>query len=155
MNRKMTRTFLSLAMIALVAGAAQAQPVPDLTGTWIGTQVCDDLVDGERESFVLTDNIAEISQSGDRIRIANFDLFYEGVVQGTGSKSGDAMVVTCDGQTADEIVRIENARVGPGGAGGWEAISIFFSEDGATTFSDCKWAYERISDDDPNVPACP
>ena len=153
-----TRKVLWLALIALVAGAAQAAPVPDLTGTWIGTQVCDDLSDGERVSFVLTDNIAEISQDGDRIRMAKFGFLYEGIVQGTGPKAGEAAIASCGGEfEVTEVVRIENVRVGPGSDGAWEAISVFFTEDEAfgTIFSDCKYAYERISDEDPNVPACP
>ncbi len=155
------KKLMIIGLLGFVAPQAEAFSF-DLTGTWIGTQVCDDLVDGVPENFVLTDNLLEISQDGQNIRMKNFGLLYEGVAQkiAGGPTKGEAVVSVCGGNfEAQEIVRIKRIRTGGPGAGSWDAESIFQSDAvpgsiGEQDFSTCKWAYERISTDDPNVPAC-
>ena len=150
-------TILTLILALAGFAAASAQPLPDVTGTYVGTQICDDLVDGERQNFLLADNLLLMKQDGDVVYMANFDLLYKGTIQGAEGKSAEALVSVCGGDfEAQEIVRIRRIRTNKAtGEGAWDATSIFESEDGGRTYSECKWEYTRISDDEPDFTPCP
>jgi hypothetical protein len=117
---------------------------------------------------VILDNPLLVVQDGDRFRflvvgsedeIAD-DLVYEGVVQTVeGSDHFEAMASICGGDyKAEEIVRlrrIETSEI----VARFDADSIFFTDDfpsfrGTLDFATCKWAYERVSMERPDVPKC-
>ena len=152
----MIKTIAILTLTFATAWAAN----PDVTGTYIGTQLCDDLVDGERQNFLLTDNVLYLKQDGDILYMNNFDLLYSGTLQAAEGQSAEALVSVCGGDfEAQEIVRIRRIRVKNGSKGGaaWDADSIFYTKNDVVfgrTFSTCKWEYERTSTDVPDF-ACP
>jgi hypothetical protein len=151
------------AVVAWPAGAAEDLP---LTGVWEGLQVCDDVDGGVQQNFV-TDDRVEITQRGERIRLRRIrqdralDLFYEGPVMPLeGSPRVEAMVTVCGGNyEARETVRLRRVRTDSDGGGTFDAESLYMSSDvselpGIQIFGTCKWAYERVSTRDPNVPRC-
>jgi hypothetical protein len=158
-----------LGPLAFGSGAlAQDGSEVDLTGTWQGAQICDELIGGEFTHFVVVDNPLLVVQDGDRFRflyvgdedaIAD-DLVYEGVIQTVeGSDQFEAMAGICGGDyKAEEIVRLRRIETSTDG-GRFDADSIFFTDDfpsaeGVREFDTCKWAYERVSTERPDVPEC-
>jgi len=144
-----------LGSLALGPGAlAQGGSEVDLTGTWEGTQVCDELIGGEFANFVVIDNSLLIVQAGDRFRFLYIeqsqeevaaDLVYEGVIQQVeGSDHSEAMAGICGGDyEAEEIVRLRRIETSADG-GRFDAESIFFTDDyppaeGVLDFLTCKW----------------
>jgi hypothetical protein len=140
----------------------------DLTGTWEGTQVCDAQLGGKFGNFVVVDNPLLVIQDGDRFRflyvgdeeeIAD-DLVYEGVIQTfEGSDQFEALAGICGGDyKAEEIVRLRRIDTSET-PGHFDAESIFFTDDfplfdGVLDFETCKWAYQRVSTERPDVPEC-
>ena len=140
----------------------------DLTGTWEGAQICDELVGGEFSDFVIVDNPLLVVQDGDTFRflvvgsedaIAD-DLVYEGVIQRVeGSDHFEALASICGGDyQAEEIVRLRQIETSESAAR-FNAESVFFTDDfplfrGDLDFATCKWAYERVSTERPDVPEC-
>ena len=58
-----------LGPLAFGSGAlAQDGSEVDLTGTWQGTQICDELIGGEFHNFVVVDSPLLVVQDGDRFR---------------------------------------------------------------------------------------
>jgi hypothetical protein len=160
-----------LGSLAFRSGAsAQNGSEVDLTGTWEGTVVCDELLGGGYVNFIDTDDFLEIIQDGNTFRIAYRsvgegdevadDLLYEGVIQEVeGSIYSEAMAGTCGGDyEAQEIIRLR--RILASGEGGrFDAESIFFTDDfpgaeGVFDFLSCKYAYEQVSTELPEVPEC-
>ena len=88
----------------------------DLTGTWEGAQICDELIGGEFDNFVVVDNPLLVVQDGDTFRFLVVgaedaladDLVYEGVIQNVeGSDHFEALAGICGGDyKAEEIVRL-------------------------------------------------
>lgn len=154
----------SLACSAFPAPAQEAGA--DLTGVWEGIQVCDDNRGGEQINYV-TDDRVEISQSDRSLRLRRVTqdgdsaLIYEGgVVPVVGSTRVDALVTVCDGSyLAEEMLRLRRVRADADGSGSFDAESLYQSTDapglsGTEIVGSCKWAYQRVSTDDPDVPAC-
>jgi hypothetical protein len=156
--------------LALGSGASADDGLDvDLTGTWQGTQVCEELIGGEASNFVFFDNPLLVVQDGNRFRFlvvglspdeVTDDLVYEGVVQQVeGGAHAEAMAGICGGDyEAQELVRLRRIETSEDG-GRFDADSIFFTDDypiaeGALDFATCKWAYERVSTDPPRVPSC-
>ena len=141
----------------------------DLTGTWEGSQICDDLLGGEFDDFVIVDNPLLVVQDGDRFRFVYIgepeeeiadDLVYESVIQTVeGSDQFEAMAGICGGDyKAEEIVRLRRIEISETAAR-FDADSIFFTDDfpsfrGFSTSETCKWAYQRVSTERPDVPKC-
>jgi hypothetical protein len=165
----------ALGSLALGAGAlAQDGSAVDLTGTWEGTVVCDELLGGEYVNFVDTDAFFEIVQEDNTFRMAYRspdaegeeqvadDLLYEGVIQEVkGSIYSEAIAGICGGDyEAQEIVRLRRIlTTGEEAAGRFDAESIFFSDDvpgfeGVLDFLSCKYAYDRVSTEVPELPEC-
>jgi hypothetical protein len=154
-----------LGSLAFGSGAlAQDGSEVDLTGTWEGVQVCDDLIEGEFANFVADDRV-EITQDGSRLRlrrVANESrLIYEGsLARIVGAAHVEALVSICDGTyVAQEMVRLRRVLTKEDGSGTFDAESLYESTDAPgfeeiEIFGTCKWAYERVSIEDPNVPAC-
>jgi hypothetical protein len=158
-----------LGSLAFGSGAlAQDGSEVDLTGTWEGAQICDDLIGGEFTDFVIVDNVLRVVQDGDRFRFVYIgdeediadDLVYEGVIQTVeGSDQFEALAGICGGDyKAEELVRLRRIETSADG-GRFDAESIFFTDDfplaeGVLDFENCKWAYARVSTERPDVPEC-
>jgi hypothetical protein len=141
----------------------------DLTGTWEGTQICDELIGGEFVNTVIADNPLLIVQDGDTLRFLYIgepeeeiadDLLYEGVLQSVdGSDHFEALVGVCGGDyKAEEIVRLRRIESSETAAR-FDADFIFFTggfpaAEGVLDFATCRWAYERVSTEPPDVPEC-
>ena len=161
----MRQTVIAVVVVIGLVGLVFQQAFAfDLTGTWIGTQVCDDFVGGKFENFVVTEDEVQISQCGDEIRMSTLGLLYTGVIQENEEckDTGEALLTVCGGDfEAQEMVRILRIRAKKNEtAGSWDAISIFQSteypgNEGVQDFATCKWAYERTDASDPEVPTCP
>jgi hypothetical protein len=156
--------FLSFGSSALAQDGSEV----DLTGTWEGAQICDDLIGGEFDDFVIVDNVLFVVQDGDRFRFVYIgdeediadDLVYEGVIQRVeGSDQFEALAGICGGDyKAEELVRLLRIETSADG-GRFDADSIFFTDDfpldrGVLDFETCKWAYTRVSTERPDVPKC-
>ena len=171
--RRTSQAFALGSMLgSLILGSsalAQDGPEVDLTGTWEGAQICDDLTGGELSNFVIVDNPLLVVQDGDTFRFVYVghpeeevadDLVYEGVIQPVeGSDHFEALAGVCGGDyKAEELVRLRRIEISETAAR-FDADSIFFSDDfpsfrGDRIFETCKWAYERISTEPPDVPEC-
>ena len=149
-NKNLLLTTVVLAAMAM-ASPAQAAPPFDLTGTWQGTYVCTDFIGGKPINFVLTDETVLISQDGNQVRMDVFGEPHEGVTQtaARNKSTGEAIVTACDTASFQEMVRIKRIR-----ADSWDAVSVFLEPE-VPVFSDCVWAFERVSDEDPEVAGCP
>jgi hypothetical protein len=131
--------------------------------------MCDELIGGKFVNFVIIDNPILVVQDGDRFRFLYVgepedevadDLVYEGVIQNVeGSDQFEALAGICGGDyKAEEIVRLRRIETSETG-GQFDAESVFFTDDfplndGAREFDTCKWAYERVSTERPDVPKC-
>jgi hypothetical protein len=142
---------------------AQGDSSDDLTGTWVGTQVCEELIGGEYVNFVAARDRVLVIQEGDRLRFSNLRLVYEGVIQEVqGSDHFEAIASICGGDyEAQEIIRLRRIFTSGGerGKGHFDADSIFFTDDfpgaeGVLDFDTCKWLYDRVSQEPPDVPEC-
>ena len=166
----MRQTVIAVVVVIGLVGLVFQQAVAfDLTGTWIGTQICDEIVGGKFENFVVTEDEVQISQCGDEIRmttsgLSTFGLLYSGVIQENEEckDTGEAILTVCGGDyEGQEMVRIMRIRAKKNEtAGSWDAISIFQSSEypgyeGVQDFATCKWAFERTDASDPEVPTCP
>ena len=170
--RRTSQAFALGSMLgSLVLGSsalAQDGSEVDLTGTWEGAQICDELIEGEFTDFVVVDNVLLVVQDDDTFRflfigdeesIAD-DLVYEGVIQTVeDSDHFEALAGICGGDyKAEELVRLRRIETSAD-SGRFDADSIFFTDDfpsaeGVLDFDTCKWAYERVSTEPPDVPEC-
>jgi hypothetical protein len=171
--RRTSKAFALSSMLGSVAfgssALAQDGSDVDLTGTWQGAQICDDLVGGKFDHFVIVDNPLLVVQDGDRFRFLYTgepedeladDLVYEGVIQTVeGSDHFEALAGICGGDyKAEEIVRLRRIETAET-VGRFDADSVFFTDDfplfrGTLDFETCKWAYTRVSTERPDVPKC-
>jgi hypothetical protein len=145
---------------------AQDGSEASLTGIWEGIQVCDDSQGGVQVNFVADDRVEITQQDGFlRLRRVTQDgaasLLYEGPVTALASSERfEAMVSVCGGSyKAKEMVRLRRVQVNEDGSGSFDAESLYESADApgfedVQIFGTCKWAYERVSTNDPRVPRC-
>ena len=114
----------SFGVVAPSAGGSDS----NLTGTWEGLQVCDDVYGGVPQNFV-TDDRVEITQQGDHLRLRRVTrdgahaLIYEGPVMSLqGSTRREAMVSACGGTyEASEMLRLRRVRADADGSGMFDA----------------------------------
>ena len=171
--RRTSKAFALSSMLGSLAfgssALAQDGSDVDLTGTWQGAQICDDLIGGKFDHFVIVDNPLLVVQDGDRFRFLYTgepedeladDLVYEGVIQTVeGSDHFEALAGICGGDyKAEEIVRLRRIETSET-VGRFDAESVFFTDDfplfrGTLDFETCKWAYTRVSTERPDVPKC-
>src|SRR5918999_997412 len=150
--------FTTVTILGVLAGGiAQANSL-NLTGTWEGQAVCDELIDGKYTFDIFPDPL-EITQSDDIVHVAAFGVFYEGTVQQLegGPNDGEAVIHACGGTPENEVVRIQHIEAKPNGEGKLDAITLFESDfffPGSRAYGTCKWTYNRVSDKDPQVSAC-
>lgn len=116
-------------------------------------------------NFVLTEEPLRLVQDDDRFRMEIFGFVYEGILQEIeGSIYREAMAALCTNGVllAQEIVRLRRIS-GSGETARFDAQSILFQEfteavapglEGVTTFDTCKWTYDRVSTEQPEVPEC-
>jgi hypothetical protein len=158
-----------LGCLAFGSGAlAEDGSEVDLTGTWEGAQICDELIGGEFTDFVVVDNVLLVVQDDDTFRFVFIgdeediadDLVYEGVIQtAEDSDHFEALAGTCGGDyKAEELVRLRQIETSDTAAR-FNAESVFFTDDfplfrGDLDFASCKWAYERVLTERPDVPEC-
>src|SRR5262245_15254115 len=110
----------------------------DLTGTWQGVKICDQLNGGEFRNFVQVDDVLHIIQDGDTFKLVDLgtqpeipdDLVYEGVIQNVeGSNNSEAFAVICSGDyKAQATLRLRRIEISETGAH-FDAESVFFTED--------------------------
>ena len=148
---------------------AQDGPEVDLTGTWEGAQICDELIGGEFSNFVIIDNPLLVVQDGDtfrflylgdpRRRLPTISSMRASFKTVEGSDHFEALAGVCGGDyKAEEMVRLRRIKTSETAAT-FDADLIFFTDDfpsfrGALDFATCKWAYERVSTEPPDVPEC-
>jgi hypothetical protein len=143
--------------ILSISGPAVAGSL-DLTGTWEGQAVCDELIDGEYTLHVFPDPL-EITQVGDRVRVSGFGVLYEGTIQRLkgGPNDGEAMIHACGGVPENEVVRIQHIVTKGNDEGRLDANTHYESDfffPGQRAYGTCKWNYNRVSSKDPEVLAC-
>lgn len=134
---------LTIAVLGLLGlGTVHADSL-NMTGTWEGFAVCDELKGGEFTHDLFPDSL-EISQDGDTVRISGFGILYEGKVQeitGSGNSiQGEAVVGACGGIEETETVRIQRI-ITQGSEGSFDAATIFESDEffpGLRTFGTCR-----------------
>ena len=157
-GKKMIKLIVfSVAVFGLFGlGTVQAGSL-NMTGTWEGFTVCDELKDGVFTYDSFPEPELQISQDGDTLRMSAFGIFYEGKVQEiTGSSiQAEAVVSACGGTPETETVRLRITI--KGNEGSLDAASIYESDEffpGLRTFGTCKWHYKRVSTNDPMVLPC-
>lgn len=147
--------------------SAEDRGAGGMTGIWQGVLVCTDNAGGEEVNFV-SDYLVEITQRGDRLRFrrtsqdgSNEFFVYEGhVVPIDGSERVEALVTACGGNyEVQEMLRLRRVSVSKDGSGSFDGESIFQSTDlpnlpGIRLISTCRYAYDRVSSEDPHVPRC-
>ena len=124
--RRTSQAFALGSMLgSLVLGSsapAQDGPEVDLTGTWEGEQICDELIGGEFVNTVIIDNPLLVVQDGHTFRFLYLgapeeevadDLLYEGVIQNVaGSDHFEALAGVCGGDyKAEEMVRLRRIKI--------------------------------------------
>ncbi len=150
--------WLRVTIVMLLATVPVAAAPLDLTGTWEGQAVCDELIDGEYTLHVFPDPL-EITQKGDRVFVSGFGVLYQGTVQrlSGGPNDGEAMIHACGGIPENEVVRIGHIVTKGNGEGRLDANTHYESDfffPGSRAYGTCKWNYTRVSAKDPEVPAC-
>ena len=157
----------AVAIACLVAPpVAVAHPLPDLTGEYHGTELCDELDNGTPGVFAETSPIFIAQGKGGKFRmlfrLANgtADVLYEGVLKRVaGGTSVEGVAIACGGAfTSQEVIRLRPI----GSSGGqpfFNGESQFFTNDfpgsgGAVNFGTCKYVYQRVAATKPTVPKC-
>ena len=160
-----------LGSVAFGSGAlAEDGSEVDLTGTWEGAQICDDLIEGEFANFVDDDHRLLIVQDGDTFRLLYTakpegeiadDLVYEGIIQTVeGSDHFEALGRHLWWRLRSPGDRPAAADRNLGSRGPLRCRTRSSSpmtsrrSEGDRIFETCKWAYERVSTEPPDVPEC-
>ena len=115
---------------------AAADPLPDLSGEWHGTELCDELDDGAFGVFAETSPIFIAQGKGGRFRMlfrladGTADVLYEGILKRVaGSDEVEGVAIACGGAFASsEVIRLRPI----GSSGGqlfFNGESQFFTND--------------------------
>ena len=167
MSRGSMRAALGvLAAILAGSGSAGANPFPDLSGEWQGTELCDELDDGTPGVFA-EDSPIFIRQGRDgrfrllfRLDDGKADVIYEGVLKRVaGSANYEGVAIACGGAfTSQEVIRLRPIGSSDGQPF-FNGESVFFTNDfpgsgGAVNFGTCKYVYQRVAAARPAIPAC-
>lgn len=164
----MNRVFNLCFMLGALAGLGQTAEAAgrlDLTGEWHGSEICDEVDDGERGVFVETSPIFIQQEAGGRFSMlfrlegGEADVLYEGITQRLAGGGHEAVAVACGGAfRSQEVIRFRPLVGGP------EAFlngdSQFFTNDfpgggGSVNLGTCKYAYVRVSTFSPPIESCP
>jgi len=155
--------------LSFVAGLALPRPAeagdaaPVLTGTWEGKNVCKGF-DGVKFTFECcpTMEISQVSPTEFNLRLppsdTNGEFFYFGrtIPDAVSPETkGEVAFVGCPTDNtlpgSSEMGRAK-VKVSLDTKGTFTGQSIFFSD--FPEIDTCKWKYDRVSTDDPSVPAC-
>lgn len=167
MQRKSGQVVVGLALaLPIPTAPAQAADGFDLTGEWHGSEICDELGNGQPGVFVETSPIF-IRQRPDgtfrmvfRLDNGKADVIYEGIVQAVATGGHEAVAIGCGGDfRSQEVIRLRPA-IATATSGVLNGESQFFTNDfpgsgGAISFGTCKYAYNRVSTERPVIPRCP
>ena len=161
----------SAACLALLVAITASPPalgtqLPDLTGEWHGTELCDELDDGTPGVFTETSPIFIVQGKGGRFRMlfrlngGKADVLYEGILKRVvGGTNVEGMAIACGGAfVSQEVIRLRPI----GSSGGqpfFNGESQFFTDDfpgagGAVNFGTCKYSYQRVATARPTIPRC-
>lgn len=146
--------------------AAGANQLPDLSGEWHGTELCDELDSGTFGVFAETSPIFIAQGKGGRFRMlfrladGTADVLYEGILKRVaGSDEVQGVAIACGGAFASsEVIRLRPV-ANSGGQLFFNGESQFFTNDypgtgGAVNFGTCKYVYQRVAATRPTVPRC-
>ena len=154
-------------LVAMLGGGeAIANHLPDLTGEWHGTELCDELDNGAPGVFAETSPIF-IRQGKDghfrmlfRLNDGKADVLYEGVLkQVAGGTSVEGVAIACGGAfESQEVIRLRPI-ASTDGQLFFNGKSQFFTDDfpgggGAVNFGTCKYVYQRVTAVRPTIPRC-
>src|SRR5688572_16610110 len=96
--------------------AALAHPLPDLTGEYHGTELCDELDNGAPGVFAETSPIFIVQGKGGKFRLlfrlanGKADVIYEGILKRVaGGGSVEGVAIACDGASATQEVDLPAA----------------------------------------------
>jgi hypothetical protein len=140
--------------------------LPDLTGEWHGTELCDELDNGAPGVFAETSPIF-IRQGKDghfrmlfRLNDGKADVLYEGLLkQVAGGTSVEGVAIACGGAfESQEVIRLRPI-ASTNGQLFFNGESQFFTDDfpgsgGAVNFGTCKYVYQRVTAVRPTIPHC-
>jgi hypothetical protein len=155
----MRRTVFALGMGAVMGLMGPQAEAFNLTGTWKGTQTCHVYTaNGQRTLQTFQDDMLAISHSDSTVRIymESVHLLYVGraFTDAASRKKGAVAFRLCgltdDLQTKGEMGRAQ-VSLEPGQAAVFGASSIYAEDD---EIDRCQWTYQRVSRQDPEVPAC-
>ena len=146
--------------------AAGANQLPDLSGEWHGTELCDELDNGTFGVFAETSPIFIAQGTGGRFRMlfrladGTADVLYEGILKRVaGSDEVQGVAIACGGAFASsEVIRLRPIDSSDGQLF-LNGESQFFTNDypgagGAVNFGTCKYVYQRTAATKPTVPKC-
>lgn len=153
--------------VAMTAVApAMANQLPDLTGEWHGTELCDELDGGTPGAFIETSPIFIVQGKGGRFRMlfrlegGKADVVYEGILKRVaGGTNVEGVAIACGGAfSSQEVIRLRPIG-STGGQPFFNGESQFFSDDfpgggGAVNFGTCKYIYQRVGTKHPAIPRC-
>lgn len=146
--------------------AVAANQLPDLSGEWHGTELCDELDDGAFGVFAETSPIFIAQGKGGRFRMlfrladGTADVLYEGILKRVaGGDEVQGVAIACGGAFASsEVIRLRPVAKSDGQLF-FNGESQFFTNDypgagGAVNFGTCKYVYQRVAAKKPTVPKC-
>ena len=163
-----SRTVAALIATAVLGAplAVGANQLPDLSGEWHGTELCDELDAGAFGVFAETSPIFIAQGKGGRFRMlfrlagGTADVLYEGVLKRVaGSDEVQGVAIACGGAFASsEVIRLRPVGTSDGQLF-FNGESQFFTNDypgagGAVNFGTCKYVYQRTAATRPTVPKC-
>jgi hypothetical protein len=150
-----------LVIVGATVLAAHAAQAIDVTGTWVGAQICE-YFDGSPRIVKLRDDTLFITQTGNTAFFASALIgVYKAQVIEDGRRPADkaeAVFVACsttDESTFQELGRADKLQV-TGSESIFQATSSFFqmNEDGYRFGGTCEWNYRRVDTADPGVTGC-
>lgn len=156
----------AVVLAGLAPAAVLANGLPDLSGEYHGTELCDELDGGTPGVFAETSPIFIAQGKNGRFRLlfqlsnGTADVLYEGIfkrVEGSGQVEGVA--IACGGAfTSSEVIRLRPIGSSDGQPF-FNGESQFFTNDfpgsgGAVNFGTCKYVYQRVAASKTVVPKC-
>ena len=157
-----------VAALAVLAAplAAGANQLPDLSGEWHGTELCDELDSGTFGVFAETSPIFIRQGTNGRFRMlfrladGTADVLYEGILKRVaGGNEVQGVAIACGGAfSSSEVIRLRPIGSSDGQLF-FNGESQFFTNDfpgfeGSVNIGTCKYVYQRVTQSKPTVPKC-
>ncbi|HKA54091.1 MAG TPA: hypothetical protein VKJ47_10565 [Candidatus Binatia bacterium] len=160
--RRVYRVISLMAVFAWLNLTAAAWAI-NLTGTWAGTQVCQEF-DGKARTRTFPNDEMAVSQSGNGLFLFTplAGVFHAQVIEDAERPASKANAIftacsTTEASTYQELGRATTLRVTTRGSETrFEALSNFFQADpdGYRFMGTCVWNYRRVDTADPKVGDC-